>query len=266
MRHLFGIYRAVFVAEFQAAAQYRVQSVLWLLFAVIRPVVFLAAWSAAAATQGGRIGDMTVGDFAAYYVCVTLVSQLTMSWNAYDFELEIRQGKLSPKLLRPLHPLHYAVVENVVFKVVTLPALLPVLLLIGITFQARFSTTVIDVLLFIPSVLLAAALHFMFGWLMATLAFWITRVHGIIHVYDRLTFLFAGQVAPLSLLGGLAAISYWLPFGYMLWAPAEILRGGLSLEQALGTLAAQIIWLAVSWLGFVVLWRAGLRQYSAVGV
>ena len=35
-----------------------------------------------------------------------------MSWDAYDFEFEVRQGKLSPKLLRPLHPLHYAIVEQ----------------------------------------------------------------------------------------------------------------------------------------------------------
>src|SRR5213592_4848350 len=126
MSTLRRIYRALFVANFQQAAQYRVQSVLWLLFAVIRPVVFLAAWSAAANSQGGSIGGFSVGDFAAYYVCLSLVSQLTMSWNAYDFELEVRQGKLAPKLLRPLHPLHYSVVENIVFKTVTLPALLPV--------------------------------------------------------------------------------------------------------------------------------------------
>src|SRR5438477_38272 len=56
VNHLIRVYRAILVAEFQAAAQYRVQSVLWLLFAIVRPVVFLAAWSAAAATQGGQIG------------------------------------------------------------------------------------------------------------------------------------------------------------------------------------------------------------------
>jgi ABC-2 type transport system permease protein len=266
VNHFIRVYRAIFVAEFQAAAQYRVQSVLWLLFAIIRPVVFLAAWSAAAATQGGQIGDMTISDFAAYYVALTLVSQLTMSWNAYDFELEIRQGKLSPKLLRPLHPLHYSVVENLVFKAMTLPALLPVLVLIALTFHARYDTTWLHLLLFLPSVVLAASLRFMFGWLMATLAFWTTRVHGIMHVYDRLTFLFAGQVAPLSLLGPLAAIAYWLPFGYMLWAPAEILRGGVTIEQALGMISIQLVWLGLSWLGFVFLWRLGVRQYSAVGV
>src|ERR671939_1522893 len=137
MKTLWRVYQALLVANFQQASQYRVQSALWLLFAVVRPVVFLAAWSAAAAAQGGAIGDYSIGDFAAYYVCLTLVTQLTMAWNAYDFELEVRQGKLAPKLLRPLHPLHYAVAENLVYKITTLPALVPALVLIAWTFQAH---------------------------------------------------------------------------------------------------------------------------------
>ena len=49
-------YRALFVAQIQAAAQYRVQSILWMLFSVMRPVIFLAAWVAVANAQGGQIG------------------------------------------------------------------------------------------------------------------------------------------------------------------------------------------------------------------
>jgi ABC-2 type transport system permease protein len=266
MTSLYHIYRALFVANFQQAAQYRVQYLLWLLFAVIRPVVFLAAWSAAATAQGGAIGSYSIGDFAAYYVCLTLVSQLTMSWNAYDFELEVRQGKLAPKLLRPLHPLHYAVVENVVYKVTTLPALMPALVLIAWSFQAHFQTQLWQALLFVPSVLLAAALRFVFGWFIASFAFWTTRIHAIMHLYDRTVFLLAGQIAPLSLLPGpLALLSYALPFGYMLWAPSEILRGGLDFAQAMLTILAQLVWLAISWVAYSLVWRFGLRQFSAVG-
>jgi ABC-2 type transport system permease protein len=260
------VYRALFIANFQQMSQYRVQSVLWLLFAIIRPVVFLAAWTAAANAQGGAIGQYSVGDFAAYYVCVSLVSQLTMSWNVYDFELEVRQGKLSPKLLRPLHPLHYAVVENIVYKLTTLPAMLPVLVLIAVSFQARFETQLWQVLAFVPSVMLAAALHFVLGWFLAAFAFWTTRIHAIVHLYDRVVFVFSGQIAPLALLPQpLALLGYALPFGYMVWAPAEILRGGLSAEQVALTLLAQVAWVMVSWLGFVVVWRMGLRQFTAVG-
>jgi ABC-2 type transport system permease protein len=266
VKRLLRVYRALFVADFQTATQYRVQSILWLLFAVIRPVVFLAAWSAAANAQGGSIGDFSVGDFAAYYVCLSLVSQLTMSWDAYDFELEVRQGKLSSKLLRPLHPLHYAVVDNIVFKVMTLPALAPALVLIAWTFQARFQTQPWQLAVFVPSILLAVALRFVFGWVLAALAFWTTRLHAIMHLYDRASFLFAGQVAPLSLLPGpLAAVGYALPFAYMLWAPSEILRGGVTVDQAMLILGGQLVWLVVSWLAFVAVWRIGLREFSAVG-
>src|ERR1700694_187011 len=171
MRALPRIYQVLFVADFQQATQYRVQSVLWLLFAVVRPVVFLAAWSAAVTAQGGSIGDFSAGDFAAYYVCLAFVSQLTRAWDAYDFELEVRQGKLSPKLLRPLHPLHYSIVANLVFKVTTLPVRVAALVLLAWTFQARFATQPWHVLVFVPSVLLAAALQFVFGWALASLAF-----------------------------------------------------------------------------------------------
>src|SRR5262249_33304627 len=149
-------------------------------------LVFLAAWFAAAEAQGGSVGDMTAADFAGYYVILTLVGQLAMSWDAYDFEYDIRQGRLSSKLLRPLHPLNYSIVSNIVFKVVTLPALVPFLVLMALTFHARFDIQWWNVVLFVPSVLLAAALHFVFGWVVAVCAFWTTRIHSIMHLYDRL--------------------------------------------------------------------------------
>jgi len=52
-------YRALFVAQLQSASQYRVQSVLWMLLEVVRPVIFLAAWVAVANAQGGRVGRTT---------------------------------------------------------------------------------------------------------------------------------------------------------------------------------------------------------------
>jgi ABC-2 type transport system permease protein len=260
------VYSALFAAEVAAAAQYRIQSVLWLLFAVVRPVVFLAAWSAAAATQGGSIGVFSAGDFAAYYVCLSLVIQLTNAWDAYDFELEVRTGRLAPKLLRPLHPLHYAVMSSFVYKLFTVPILAPVLVVLAWRFDAHFLTQPWQIALFVPSVLIAAALRFTFGWVLASLAFWTTRITSIMEFYDRLLFLFAGTVAPLSLLPGpLASLSQILPFAYMIWAPAEILRGGTTLPQTLQLIVVQLVWLVVSWISFSVIWRRGLRQFSAVG-
>ena len=259
-------YKALLLAGFQSAAQYRIQFLLWMLFSVIRPVIFLAAWVAIATAQGGSIGGYTVGDFAAYYVILTFVSQLTMAWNSHEFEWEVNQGRLSPKLLRPLHPLHYAVVDNIVFKSTTLPVLAAILVAVSISFGARYETQLWHVLVFIPSVVLAAALLFVFGWIIASLAFWATRMNTANTLWQRAAFVFAGQIAPIGLMPvWLQAISYALPFWYMQGAPTEILRGGVTPERAVLILAGQTAWLALTYVAFRLVWRRGIRAYSAVG-
>jgi ABC-2 type transport system permease protein len=259
-------YRALFVAQLQQAAQYRIQALLWMLFSIIRPVIFLAAWAAVATTQGGSVGGFSVGDFTTYFVCLTLVTHLTMAWNSHEFEFEVRQGRLSPKLLRPLHPLHYSIVENTIFKLTTIVPLAVVLLGVVLTFGARFETQPYHLILFVPSVALAAALAFLFTWVIATLAFWVTRMRTANTLFMRASFIFAGQIAPIALVPGwLQALSYALPFWYMLGAPTEILRGSTTLEGSLLIVAAQAVWVGVTWLAFRAAWRAGVRQYSAVG-
>jgi ABC-2 type transport system permease protein len=259
-------YRALLVAQLQAASQYRVQVLLWMLFSVIRPVIFLAAWVAVANSQGGQIGTYDVRDFAAYYICLSLVSCLVASWNAYEFEYEVRFGRLSPKLLRPLHPIHYAVVENFVSKLTQIVPLGVILVILTVSFDARFRTTPAHLLLFVPSVLFAATLSFLSGWVLATLAFWTTRVHAISTFWDRAAFIFAGQIAPLALLPGpLQTLSLALPFGYILGVPTEILRGGVSVPTALLLMAGQVFWIVIFYVALQRVWRAGVRQYSAVG-
>jgi ABC-2 type transport system permease protein len=91
-------------------------------------------------------------------------------------------------------------------------------------------------------------------------------VHAVSTFWDRAAFIFAGQIAPLALLPGpLQAISLVLPFGYILGVPAEILRGGVSVTTALELMAGQAIWVVIFYFAFQRVWRAGIRQYSAVG-
>jgi ABC-2 type transport system permease protein len=63
----------------------------------------------------------------------------------------------------------------------------------------------------------------------------------------------------------LQVISYALPFAYVLAIPAEILRGGVTIERGLLYLVGQAVWLALAIVAYRFAWRAGLREYSAVG-
>lgn len=261
-----AVYRALFTSQVQLFSQYRVAMFVYVLFSFVRPVIFLAAWLAVAEAQGGSVGEFSRGDLAAYFVAATLVNHLTASWNMFDFEFEVRQGRLSAKLLRPLHVLHYAVVENFVWKMFTLLAVVPVLVLIAWTFRPTFEADGADIAIGAVSVVLGAALTFLFGWTVALVAFWTTRIHAAVTLYQRAAFIFAGQIAPLGLLPGvLQTIAYALPFGYMLGVPADILRGGHEPSAALLLVAGQVFWLGVAALLFAFVWRHGVRQYTAVG-
>jgi ABC-2 type transport system permease protein len=261
-----GAYRALLVAGFQNASQYRVQLFLYVFFSVLRPIIFLAAWVAVAGARGGTVGAFTVGDFAAYYIALTIVLHLALAWDAYEFEFQVRQGRLSPLLLRPLHPIHYAVVNNIVWKVFTIVALAPVLALTAITFGAQFHGQPWHYALFIPSLLMGAAIRFLFGWIVASAAFWITRVSSVSTFFDRIQFIFSGQIAPLALLpGALQTVAYAMPFAYMFGVPADILRGAPTFEESLLLLAGQAVWVAICYLVLQVVWGAGLKQYSGVG-
>ena len=260
------VYRALLLAQLQLAAQYRLSMFLYLLFSIMRPIIFLAAWTAVALARGGSVGGFAPSDFAAYYVILTVVVHFVAAWNQYEFELQVRMGQLSPRLVRPLHPIHYAVAENIIWKSFTAAGLVPVLILIVVTFNGRLALEPWQIALFLPSLALAAAIQFFMSWCVATTAFWTTRVHAVSTLFDRTAFIFAGQIAPLSLLPGvLQQIAYFLPFGYIYGVPTDILRGGHDIATSLALVGGQAVWVAIALVAYRIVWRAGVRAYSAVG-
>jgi ABC-2 type transport system permease protein len=56
-----------------------------------------------------------------------------------------------------------------------------------------------------------------------------------------------------------------MPYRYMLGFPVEVLMGRLSQEQIGGGFLGLGIWILVALLLHRVVWRHGLRHYSAVG-
>src|SRR5258708_7540343 len=84
------------------AVAYRAEFVVWLLTTTL-PLLMLALWSEVA--RAGPVGSYAGADFVAYYLAAFIVRQLTGSWVAWDMNREIKEGLISMRLLRPLHPL-----------------------------------------------------------------------------------------------------------------------------------------------------------------
>ena len=266
MNGLLGVYRAQIKTAVVTELQYRVALVIWLLGTVLDPTIYLVVWTTVARSRGGDVGGFAPADFAAYFIVRMLVSHLTFTWIMWEFEYRIRQGMFSPLLLRPLHPIHKDIVENVTYKLLTLTVLLPATAGLAVVFRPALAPEPWAVAAFVPALGLAFALRFLTEWTLALAAFWVTRVDAINQMYQIVLVFLSGLAAPLSLLPGpMQAAAAVLPFRWMVSFPTELLLGRLTPGQALAGLAAQAAWLALSLGLLTVTWRAAVRHYSAVG-
>jgi ABC-2 type transport system permease protein len=266
IRFLLEVYRAKFRAEIALQFAYRGALLIWLLGLVVQPVVYLVVWRTVAASQGGSVGGFSAADFAAYFVAVMVVNQLTFTWHFFEMEWRVRNGLFSPLLLRPVHPVHNDVTENLTFKLLTSTVVIPVAIGLVVVFDATLSVTPASLLAFLPALLMAMALRFIVEWTLALTAFWVTRMAAINEAYYVAMLFLSGQVAPLAFFPApVQLIAAVLPFRWMVSFPVETLLGRLSaLEIAVGY-AVQAVWIGIALLLMRVAWRAGVRRYSAVG-
>ena len=266
MKFLAELYAQQFKTTMAAMFQYRASLFIWMIGQVLEPLVYLVVWSVVSAGSGGSVGGYTTRDFAAYFILLMLVNQVTFTWIMYEFEYRVREGILSFALLRPVHPIHSDIADNVSSKLITLPIMMVVAVGLAAGFHASISPPLWAVAIFIPALLLAFLVRFLLEWTLAQAAFWTTRVGAINQVYFVLMLFLAGQIAPLTLLPHpIQVVATFLPFRWLISFRVELLLGRLTLVQALTGLGAQAAWLIASFVLVRVVWRAGVRNYSAVG-
>jgi ABC-2 type transport system permease protein len=266
MSGLLDLYLQQFKATLASQLQYRAALVIWLIGHVLEPLIYLVIWSVVSTSTSSNIGGFTTGDFAAYFILLMLVNHVTYTWIMYEYEYRVRHGSLSFALLRPVHPIHSDVADNVSSKLITLPGMLVVALGLVLLFQPTFHFVPWAVLASIPALILALLLRFVVEWTLALAAFWTTRVSAINQMYFVAVLFLAGQVAPVSLLPYAVRVAATiLPFYWMIGFPVELLLGRLTPAQAWAGLGAQAVWLVIGLALGRIIWRAGLRVYSAVG-
>ncbi len=231
---------------------------------MIPPLIYLFVWSTAAGST--TVGGLTRGEFVAYYLILILVNQLTYAQTNWTVGDIIRSGGMNSQLLRPISPIYSTLASEIAGKVVYMIFVIPVTLVLALLLRPEFHITPMNALLFLPALLMAWALRFFWGYWLALLAFWATRADALLSLQDTLIFLLGGQVAPVILLPGLLQNAAGiLPFRYMVGFPVEVLTGQLSGPALLTGFAFQAGWLSIAVLLYSLIWRAGVRQYSAVG-
>ncbi len=252
----------VFLSVYYAyMVEYRAELILWVLSGSL-PIILMGVWIQAA--QGGQFGFSSV-EFARYFLAVFLVRQFTIVWVVWEFEREVVEGRLSPRLLQPIDPVWHHIASHLAERLARMPFSLA---LIGLFFllypQAFWLPSLGQLLLFLLVVAIAFILRFLIQYTFAIFAFWTERASAIEQFWFLFYLFLSGMIAPLELFPeAVRTVVLWTPFPYLIYFPASLIVGmPVNLVPGLGVMLG---WCLISYLANRWLWRRGLKHYSGMG-
>ncbi len=204
------------------------------------------------------------------YLLLTNISRMfsSMPGLAAGIAREVREGTLKRYLVQPLDLVGYLLASRIAHKVAYISmAFLPYA---GLFYVCRGyfdgfpdATTLAAYAL---SLILAFLVGFFFEATVGMVGFWFLEVTSILYIVMTLNYFISGHMLPLDLLPQpWATILKVLPFQYMAYFPAVIFLGKIQGWSLVMHLALELFWAVAFMILARVLYKAGLKRYSAFG-
>lgn len=263
-------YWKVALLGWQDSLVYRFNALVWVLYAVLPSLTLMFVWKAAyEGAPQTRIGGFNLGEMMTYYLFVTALSVAITPHPEWDIASAIRDGKLTPFLLRPVSYFGYRFAWESSYQIIKTAMMLPAFGLIWWFFRADIHLPPLSFgrfALFLLSALGAYGILTQLKFLLGISAFWLLEPGGLMEVWNILSGLFAGRLLPLTLLPVWAQTAAGaLPFSILYAFPLQILMNRASAGDLWWGFARQLIWLVILTFAVRVAWRRGLQAYEAVG-
>ncbi|MGL5084024.1 MAG: ABC transporter permease [Microcoleaceae cyanobacterium] len=241
--------------------EYRAELFLWALSGSL-PFILMGIWIKAAQTGSFPLTEV---QFAQYFLAAFIVRQFNVVWVIWEFEKDVIQGRLSPKLLQPIDPVWHHFAAHISERFARLPFIVGIVLLFfGLYPEAFWLPRLGTIVLFGCIVFLAFNLRFLMQYTFGLLAFWTERAAAIEDVWFLPYLFLSGIVAPLEVFPPMVReVVLWTPFPYLIHFPASLLIGlPVDLHRGLLTMGG---WGIVFFVINRWLWRRGLKRFSGMG-
>ena len=262
-------YWKVFDIGLQNTFVYRWNFLLRAVFGIVPLIGTVFLWKAVFKTGQGSISGYEYSSMIFYFMLMVFLDNLiTPTEDEWQIAAEIRDGKISAYLTKPLNYLAYRVGLYLSYRLLYIGVVLAPIICLGWFFREhlRFPEHAITWLAFVASTAMAAFLQFFIAYSLAMIAFWVLEISTIVFILYSFEYFLSGHVFPLDIMPDwLKGFIHWSPFTYELFFPIQIymerVRGGAMVEGLL----IQAGWLFVSWLCARLLWSRGVQHYQAFG-
>jgi ABC-2 type transport system permease protein len=261
-------WKALFSIYFQDGIAYRASGIIWVMTDVVVAVTMPLVWASASKAMGGEIAGFSSSDFVLYYLCMLMIGSFVTSHIMWELAMEIKEGQFSVSLVRPISFYQLTFMRNIAWRVFRPMLFFPFFLLFlfayrhylaGAHVYLGWETWV--------SILLGHLVSFNFVYMMAMLALFTQEAHSIFEIYYVPMLFLSGQLFPIAVLPDWARnLAYAFPFYFTTGLPTEILVGRVSGPTAHNMMLGQLGWFVGAYVMGRILWKKGLRHYTAVGM
>jgi len=265
----FQKYWKLFDIGIQNTFVYRWNFLLRTVFGIVPLVGTVFLWKAIFHSKQAPISGYTYPTMIFYFmVTVFLDNLITPTEDEWQIAAEIRDGKISAFLIKPLNYLGYRISLYLSYRVLYISVVfIPILILAWILREnLQFPQHGITWVAFAASTAMAAALQFLIAYSLAMIAFWILEISTIVFILYSFEFFLSGHVFPLDVMPHwLVGFIHWSPFTYELFFPAQVCMERVTGAALAGGLIIQAGWVALAFGIATLLYSRGVRKYQAVG-
>jgi ABC-2 type transport system permease protein len=233
-------------------------------------VTTILLWESIYAGSGEeQLSGFTLREMVAYLLLVHISRMFSsMPGLAYGIARDIRDGSLKKYLLQPIDMIAYLVSYRVAHKAAYIAtSALPygVLFFLCRDFFDGWPDLP-TMAAYVASLLMAFLIGFFFEAGIGLIGFWFLEVTSFLYVVNTVNFLVSGQMFPLDMLSpSWAWILKALPFQYLAYFPAAVFLGKIHGPALVQGLLTELAW-ALAFIALArVLYRTGLKRYSAYG-
>lgn len=263
-------YFTIFQLTWQEYLIYRLNFALEIVGGVFLTTITTLVWKILFDSQSQNfIENFSQNEMVTYILGGGVIASfLLLTAQGDDINDDINEGKLSHLLLKPMNPNIYWFVRDICRKYFTF--LIGIFGFIVVVFLFKnyilLPAHFLSFVLFLLSLIVAMLIHFVLFYVFSIVAFWFDRTWGMRFFIRVLMELASGALIPITFFpSAVAHIFNFLPFKFFAFVPMEIYLGKITTIQTLFELLQGIIWLVVlSTIAFLI-WKKGIKHYTALG-
>lgn len=223
--------------------------------------------------ERGAIHGYNYSSMVAYYLLANLSRAFSsMPGLASSIGREIRDGTIKRYLTQPVDMLGYMFWARLAHKLVyyfvaTIPFALVFYLCRGF-FEA--TPDLFTIVCFVCFLILSFLIGFLLESMIGLSAFWFLEVNSLIFIFMMLNYFLSGHMLPLDYLTAgmppaVAAVMNYLPFQYLAYFPAAVMLNRFDHLHLVIHLQVAFAWVVVLAIINRLMFRRGVRRYSAYG-